>query len=106
MSDKISSHGPAKKPVAVTPHLPNAVLPQANWADAFEIETRRTFSDMRSLAQHTIGSMPGWARRLLWVRNTLLAPFGLKRDGLKNANGPVDCVDIFPRNRRSDRFGP
>ena len=96
MSDNIASRALAAKPFPVSPQLPNPVLPEANWADAFEIETRRSFADMKSLAQHTIGSMPSWARRLLWVRNTLLAPFGLKRDGLNSTQGAAECVDIFP----------
>lgn len=84
------------RPFEIKPELPNPHLPDANWADAFEISTERNFSDMRSLAQHTIGSMPKWARNLLRVRNVLLAPFALKADGLNDAPADKGCVDIFP----------
>ena len=96
MSDKIFSNGPVAKPVAVPAQTPNPFLPGANWADAFEIETHQDFGDMRSLAEQTVGTMPGWARGLLRVRNVIVAPFGLKPDGLNEAKGSVDCVDIFP----------
>lgn len=96
MHDNQPLNAPTMIPQEVTPDLPNRHLPHANWADAFEIETKRQFADMRSLAQHTVGSMPVWARRLLRVRNVLMAPFKLKSDGLTDDNGAVDCVDIFP----------
>ena len=84
------------RPVEVAPDIPNPVFPNADWADAFEIETNRNFENMRSLAQHTVGSMPLWARALLRVRNTLVAPFGLKPDGFDDEQGEQNCVDIFP----------
>ncbi|SPH20380.1 hypothetical protein ASD8599_01116 [Ascidiaceihabitans donghaensis] len=87
---------PKNYPVEVEPRLPNPVLPTANWADAFEIETLRVFSDMRQLAEQTIGSMPRWARWLLAIRNILVVPFGLKSDGMDDAQGTADCIDIFP----------
>ncbi|WP_298858447.1 DUF2867 domain-containing protein [uncultured Sulfitobacter sp.] len=93
MSDNITSN---VKPVQVTPQFPNPILPGANWADAFEIETHRDFGDMRSVAGQTIGSMPRWARGLLRVRNIVVAPFGLKIDGMNDLQGEVDSVGIFP----------
>lgn len=96
MPSSFLRHATAARPLEVTPHLPDPHLPGTNWADAFEIETSREFGDMKSLAQHTIGSMPVWARGLLWVRNALLTPFAIKSDGLNDAQSPADCVDIFP----------
>lgn len=96
MSDEILSGVSAGVTFEVNPELPNPYLPDANWADAFEIETPRKFKDMRSLAEQTIGAMPTWARRLLRVRNALVAPLGLKSDGHDDKQGSVDCIDIFP----------
>ncbi|MEP4980584.1 DUF2867 domain-containing protein [Ascidiaceihabitans sp.] len=87
---------PKNYPVEAEPRLPNPILPTANWADAFEIETLRVFSNMRQLAEQTIGSMPRWARWLLAVRNILVVPFGLKSDGFSDGQGTADCIDIFP----------
>jgi len=96
MPDINSSNAQRAIPVAVKPSLPNAALPQANWADSFEIETRKVFIDMKSLAEKTIGHMPSWARGLLKVRNILVAPFGLKSDGLNDVQDEADCIDLFP----------
>ena len=83
-------HIPLREVPVALPHL---VLPDANWADAFEVQTSKSFASMRALASQTIGSMPGWARVLLKLRNILVVPFGLKADGLKEAE---DRIDIFP----------
>lgn len=83
-------------PVPVAAHLPDPHLPDANWADAYEVQTSREFTDMRSLAQQTIGAMPRWAKGLLWLRNIVVAPFGLKPDGLQDAAPQTRCIGIFP----------
>jgi hypothetical protein len=90
------SHLRIPRPVGVTPDLCSGHLPDTNWADAFEIETHRDLADMRSLAEQTIGSMPRWASRLLWVRNVLLPPFRMTPDGLNDAKSEAGHVDIFP----------
>lgn len=89
-------------PVAVAARLPDPHLPDANWADAYEIETSRNFSDMRSLAQQTIGDMPRWAKGLLWLRNIVVVPFGLKSDGLHDAAHQTSCIGIFPILHETD----
>lgn len=91
-----SLHRAFGKPVEVTPRLPNAALPDADWADAFEITTRRRFATMRELAQATVGSMPPWSRFLLKVRNMVVRPFGLKPDGVTDAPDSNTRIDIFP----------
>lgn len=96
MQNRLPSHTLTTRQVDVPPHLSTQYLPGANWADAFEIETQRDFEDMRSLAEQTIGAMPRWARRLLWLRNFVLAPFGLKPDGLRDEGDCAGHVDIFP----------
>lgn len=83
-------------PIEVTPVLPHAALANADWADAFEVMTDKTFASMRGLAATTVGSMPPWARTLLAVRNILVRPFGLKPDGKSDAPGRNARVDIFP----------
>lgn len=78
---------------AVPPDIPSPYLPDANWADAFEIRTNRDHGTMRALAARTVGTMPRWARVLLKMRNIIVTPFGLKHDGIAETR---DCVDIFP----------
>jgi len=84
------------KPVEVTPRLPNPALSNADWADAFEVITDKTFASMRALASATVGSMPSWARTLLAIRNVVVRPFGLKPDGKADAPSDSARVDIFP----------
>lgn len=57
---------------------------------------------MRSLAQQTIGTMPRWAKGLLWLRNIVVAPFGLKPDGLQDAAPQSGCIGIFPILHETD----
>ena len=96
MSDKIVPSGSQAIPVEVAAQLPNSFLPDANWADAFEIETRREFKDMRSLAEQTIGTMPRWARALLMVRNALVVPLKLKSGSLNDEQDAANYVAFFP----------
>lgn len=83
-------------PIEVQPRLPDPVLPNADWADAFEITTPRTFATMKALAEQTVGAMPRWAEYLLWLRNSVVAPFGLKSDGKQDATADTNIVGIFP----------
>lgn len=76
--------------------MPDAALPDADWADAFEITTCRHFADMREVAQATVGSMPPWSRGLLKLRNIIVRPFGLKTDGIADAPDDDARIDIFP----------
>ncbi|MGB3554492.1 MAG: DUF2867 domain-containing protein [Jannaschia sp.] len=83
-------------PTEVTPRCADPALPDADWADAFEVSDVAPGADMRSLARRTVGSMPTWARRLLRLRNALVTPLGLKPDGLKDATSAKETIDIFP----------
>lgn len=80
----------------MSPRLPDAALPDADWADAFEIITSRPFTDMREIAHATVGSMPPWSRGLLKIRNAVVRPFGLKTDGIVDAPADDARIDIFP----------
>lgn len=86
----------AARPAQVAPRRPDPALPDADWADAFEVETSQLFPDMRTLAQQTVGSMPPWSRALLRLRNALVGPFGLKSDGSGDASASTGMVGIFP----------
>lgn len=81
---------------AVQPSLPSTALPSADWADAYEIETQRAFSDMNAAALCIVGRMPRWAKPLLWLRNVIVAPFGLKPGDQRVVQAGVDHIDFFP----------
>lgn len=59
------------RPTAVKPTMPRTALPNANWLDAYEIEIRRKFSDMKAVALCFVGETTRWAKPLLWLRNAL-----------------------------------
>ena len=84
------------RPIAVLPALPSAVLPNSDWADAYEIETKRILPDMKSAAFCIVGTMPNWAKRLLWLRNVLVVPFGLKPGDQTIVDAKAEHVDFFP----------
>jgi len=99
------THSTFCDPVEVTPRLPDTALPEADWADAFEMTTGRRFASMREVAQATVGSMPTWSRRLLKLRNVVVRPFGLKPDGMADAPDSDARIDIFPiLDERADRI--
>lgn len=86
----------ATRPTAVQPNLPSAILPNADWADAYEIETKRDFDNMRSAAFCMMDTMPAWTKPLLWLRNVIVAPFGLKRADQSIVEEDKDYIDFFP----------
>ena len=72
------------------------MLPRADRADAYEIETQRKFSDMKAAALYIVGEIPRWAKPLLWLRNIIVGPFGLKPGDHRVVKANVDHVDFFP----------
>lgn len=90
------------RPTSTIPVLPDEALPDANWADAFEISTRRNFANMQEIARATVGASPSWAKRLLKVRNFIVTPFGLKPDGKVDAPRSEWRVSMFPILQESE----
>jgi hypothetical protein len=65
---------------AVDPNVDaDALLPGAQFADAFCITVDGTALDARRAAEKMLGRAPRWIETLIRLRNCLVAPFGLKR---------------------------
>jgi hypothetical protein len=80
----------------VTPAVDtDALLPGAQFADAFCIEISNSDLDARRAAERMMGRQPRWAELLLSLRNFLVAPLGLKTSGA-NPAAPRDMIGIFP----------
>jgi hypothetical protein len=80
----------------VTPAVDtDALLPGAQFADAFCIEISNGDLDARRAAERMMGRQPRWAELLLSLRNFLVAPLGLKTSGA-NPAAPRDMIGIFP----------
>ncbi len=80
----------------VTPLVDSgALLPGAQFADAYRVAVDNAALDARHAAERTIGRQPQWAQALLVLRNFLVAPFGLKTSGAGKI-APKDMIGIFP----------
>jgi hypothetical protein len=90
------------RPISITSILPDEALPDANWADAFEISTQRRFANMREITRVTIGTSPSWVKRLFKVRNFIVGPFGLKKDGKVDAPRLETRIFVFPILQESE----
>ena len=80
----------------VAPELdPGALLAGAQFADAYRVAIGGTALDARRAAEKMFGRRPRWIEALLALRNTIVAPFGLKRSGLGEP-APGGMIGIFP----------
>ncbi|MCJ8056249.1 DUF2867 domain-containing protein [Shinella curvata] len=65
---------PVSRPVS----LPHPLLPAADWADRFTLGLPVEHLTAREAARLALENPPGWVRRLMVLRNAIVAPFGLK----------------------------
>jgi hypothetical protein len=72
-----------------------ALLPGAQFADAFRIGVDGRTLDARRAAERMLGRSPRWIEGLLGLRNRLVAPFGLKT-GVPKPAGASDIIGIVP----------
>ncbi|UPA24171.1 DUF2867 domain-containing protein [Shinella oryzae] len=71
---KETAMSPVSRPVS----LPHPVLPAADWADRFTLGLPVDHLTAREAARLALEHPPRWVRRLMVLRNALVAPFGLK----------------------------
>jgi hypothetical protein len=87
---------------AITPPLPHSAMPDADWADCFEIFVPGERLSAEAVARRAFERMPSWVDRLMWLRNLLVRPFGLKRDRSAIPDG-TPMVGFFPVTSASER---
>jgi hypothetical protein len=81
---------------AVRPEIdPDALLPGAQFVDAFSIALDDAALDARHAAEMMVARGPRWIEALLNLRNRLVAPFGLKTPA-PTGTSAIDRVGIFP----------
>ncbi len=56
----------------------SAVLPNANFADCYQLELEGQNLDAESATRRVMGRNPVWIARLMRLRNLIVAPLGLK----------------------------
>lgn len=72
-----------------------ALLAGAQFVDAYRIAIDGTALNARSAAEKMFARGPRWIDALLRLRNTVVAPFGLKKSGLGEP-APGGMIGIFP----------
>ena len=80
----------------ITPAIDvGALLPGAQFADAYRIEVDDLTLNARQAAERMMSRQPRWAEALLTLRNILVTPFGLKTSG-ESRTAPREMIGIFP----------
>jgi Protein of unknown function (DUF2867) len=72
-----------------------ALLAGAQFIDAYRVAIGGTALDARRAAERMFGRGPLWIEALLALRNSIVAPFGLKQSGLGEP-APGGMIGIFP----------
>jgi hypothetical protein len=81
---------------AVRPNVDtDALLAGAQFVDAFRIAVDDGALDARHAAQRMLGRSPRWIKALMALRNSLVAPFGLKTP-VPRQPAAVDTIGAFP----------
>ncbi|WP_077968058.1 DUF2867 domain-containing protein [Ensifer adhaerens] len=88
------------KPRAVAASLPNRHLPNADWADRFELALDGKGMTAAQAAELSLGRSPRWVRDLLRLRNRAVSLIGLKSAAPKP--GRLGLVGAFPVLSRTD----
>lgn len=88
------------KPRAVAVSLPNRHLPDADWADRFELALDGKGLTATEAAELSLGGSPRWVRALLRLRNRMVSFVGLKSAAPKP--GQFGLVGAFPVLSKSD----
>jgi hypothetical protein len=81
---------------AVKPEIDaGALLPGAQFADAYCVAVDGTTLDARHAAEKMLSRGPRWIDALMALRNHLVKPFGLKTPP-PNASASAESIGIFP----------
>ncbi len=90
------------RPRKVKPRLPHPALPQADWADCFQLSVPVADLTAVEAARLVLGYSPFWVRTLMALRNVIVGPLGLKTSA-----GPlpddVERIGLFPIVSKSGR---
>jgi hypothetical protein len=83
------------RPQKIKPSLPNPALPEADWADCYRLRVAVDELTAIDAARLALGHFPPWVRALITIRNTVVAPFGLK-PAVRRASDAVEMIGLFP----------
>lgn len=74
--------------------LPHPALPLGDWADRYETSLIAPGLTAREAAQHMLTASPRWVNDLMWLRDQIVGPLGLKT--LESAKNIQSKIGMFP----------
>ena len=96
MATRSPRQGTSLKVCTVDPNPDTgALLPGAQFADAFRVTVDGHTLDAGRAAERMLGRSPRWIEKLLALRNFLVAPFG-RKTGAPKEPGRYDIIGLFP----------
>jgi Protein of unknown function (DUF2867) len=84
-----------QKPTKVHPRLPHPALAEADWADCYQLRIKDRDLTAMDAARLVLGHFPRWVRVLMAIRNTVVAPFGIK-SSTAHSPAEMEMVGVFP----------
>ena len=81
--------------------LPNEALPNADWADAWQVVISRPFLNARVAANDIVSSFPIWTYPMLVLRQIMVLPFGLKGSGKKDKSKKIGIFPIVSESEKT-----
>jgi hypothetical protein len=85
----------ARRTYSVPVTLPHPALLLADWADCYELLVPGQATTAISAARRALGDFPAWVRALMWLRNAVVSPFGLKGSAHQQGS-KVEMIGFFP----------
>ena len=89
------------RPLMVKPLMPHPALPDADWADCYELNIPNSDLTAIAAAQTMLSRFPFWVRLLIRVRDAVTGLFGLKSSSELRAEG-WEKIGFFPVVSKSD----
>lgn len=89
------------RPLMVKPHMPHPAMPDADWADCYELQVPTADLTAIDVARAMLSRFPPWVRLLMTLRNSVTNVFGLKSTG-SNLAGDKGKIGFFPIVSQSD----
>lgn len=84
-----------ERPRKIHPVLPHPALAEADWADCFQVTVPGCDLTAIKAARGALGHFPPWVQMLMTIRDTVVAPFGVKPSTVHSAS-EMEMIGIFP----------
>ncbi|WP_223615360.1 DUF2867 domain-containing protein [Phyllobacterium calauticae] len=70
-------------------------MAEADWADCYQLRIKDRDLTAMDAARLVLGHFPRWVRVLMAIRNTVVAPFGIK-SSTAHSPAEMEMVGVFP----------